>query len=720
MILRNPDAGAGSHRQLPIPHAYLISGKNQDNLIQSGAMVIALGWYPEDKQQCPNCSNIDFESVFDPSQFHDLPAPHSAEGAPTPWTKYIRKILTFTGASWSADGSDCKFCLFLRRVASLVESHGSVASTPLSSWQIMSEDAVKSDPKLQDGEGYTLAATSSQFIYATFTSATESGDSASTTRTTQHGRPSVWLFVLKGSNTLERIAYEAQLRRSKISHSVITTVASYVRNHNTWIAEVSTDIGIYDFSVRVHAGLVHPKWISYEHLRSWVDSCVDHHPQCAAAMSGNKAMVPHLKLIDCKKRTLVSAKPDMKYVALSYVWGTGPPDKYTYPNLPTPLPATIEDAITVTLELGIQYIWIDRFCIWQDEPGGVHKTTQILHMTEIYGNAVVTIAASNKGIDPTYGLPGVSRPRSTDSQLIGRGPGGRLLVSGAIQSRQEVAIRKSVWDTRAWTYQEVALSPRVLFFTDLEVSFLCSNCEAFEHLSHPLSLTNAGPDGMTMRSTAQRAAREANGLGASSIVARYSRRNMTYGGDALRACVGVLSSWVQNNQNCFHYWGLPMRFPKVVSPSKPSAGTATDQQLCKPLWDALCWQLEQGSILSGARRDVRPEFPTWSWLSVEGRIKVNTNWDPRHDELRKETTLFVGGDQVPRYRFAVSESTEKKEDMIDWCDFVRSGRLSMTSPVGLGSELQGPEPATRFLYNGAHVPPSGARTTYVYEPPSPA
>ena len=38
--------------------------------------------------------------------------------------------------------------------------------------------------------------------------------------------------------------------------------------------------------------------------------------------------------------------------------------------------------------------------------------------------------------------------------------------------------------------------------------------------------------------------------------------------------------------------------------------------------------------------------------------------------------------------------------------------------VGLGSELQGPEPATRFLYNGAHVPPSGTRTTYVHGPPS--
>jgi len=42
------------------------------------------------------------------------------------------------------------------------------------------------------------------------------------------------------------------------------------------------------------------------------------------------------------------------------------------------------------------------------------------------------------------------------------------------------------------------------------------------------------------------------------------------------------------------------------------------------------------------------------------------------------------------------------------------GLQLMINNVGLGSELQGLEPATRFLYNGTYVLLSGIRTTYVY------
>ncbi|KAK0648011.1 heterokaryon incompatibility protein-domain-containing protein, partial [Cercophora newfieldiana] len=177
----------------------------------------------------------------------------------------------------------------------------------------------------------------------------------------------------------------------------------------------------------------------------------------------------HMKLVDCATRTLVAAEPHMRYLALSYVWGKGPPESYRYPDLPAKLPPTVDDAITATLGLGLRYIWVDRYCIWQDDP--VHKSTQILHMTQIYGNAVATIAAA-AGTDPSHGLPGVSTTRSRifGRQYVGRA-GPRLLASGSIHNRHKDAISASVWDTRAWTFQEVTLSTRIFFFSDLEVSF---------------------------------------------------------------------------------------------------------------------------------------------------------------------------------------------------------------------------------------------------------
>ncbi|KAK0750833.1 heterokaryon incompatibility protein-domain-containing protein, partial [Schizothecium vesticola] len=239
-----------------------------------------------------------------------------------------------------------------------------------------------------------------------------------------------------------------------------------------------------------------------------------------------------MKLIDCQTHTIVSAAPSMQYLALSYVWGQGPVEKYTYPHLPDPLPPTIKDAITVTLKLGYQYIWVDRYCIWQEDPA--HKVSQILRMMDIYSRAVATIAAASGGPNPTYGLPGVSpsRGRQRHHQIAGR-VGNRMLVSGATDRKQKEAIEKSVWDSRAWTFQEAALSRRILYFTDVQVSFLCAGFEAYEHLTRPLALLYA--DGDPRRS--KYGVHEARG--ASSLVYQYSRRRMTYSSDALNACLGV-------------------------------------------------------------------------------------------------------------------------------------------------------------------------------------
>lgn len=89
-----------------------------------------------------------------------------------------------------------------------------------------------------------------------------------------------------------------------------------------------------------------------------------------------------------------------KYVALSYCWGDVDSPRTILTNLDiwtqdlpfSLLPQTIQDAVLVTKELGLNYLWVDRFCIVQDDE--VAKAQEISRMAQIYGAAYVTILAS--------------------------------------------------------------------------------------------------------------------------------------------------------------------------------------------------------------------------------------------------------------------------------------------------------------------------------------
>jgi hypothetical protein len=77
-------------------------------------------------------------------------------------------------------------------------------------------------------------------------------------------------------------------------------------------------------------------------------------------------------------------------------------------TLPTQLPATIQDAIHVTKELGYSYLWVDRYCIPQHD--GEERQKQISQMGHIYTNADLTIVAAASS-DSAHGLPGVGLVR---------------------------------------------------------------------------------------------------------------------------------------------------------------------------------------------------------------------------------------------------------------------------------------------------------------------
>ncbi|KAK6080431.1 tol protein [Seiridium cupressi] len=119
------------------------------------------------------------------------------------------------------------------------------------------------------------------------------------------------------------------------------------------------------------------------------------------------------KLIDCAKHRIVEARASDQYCALSYAWGSR--EERTRQQsisetgekllLASKRPQSLEDAIEVIKKLGFQYLWIDQYCIDQDDLEQKHH--QISRMDSIYARADVTIIAAAGEEDQAYDLPGV-------------------------------------------------------------------------------------------------------------------------------------------------------------------------------------------------------------------------------------------------------------------------------------------------------------------------
>lgn len=183
--------------------------------------------------------------------------------------------------------------------------------------------------------------------------------------------------------------------------------------------------------------------VPYDRLKSWIRQCkVEHFHACEFE---KLPMMSSFKLIDCTPRSVIEAPSPSSYVALSYVWGSATTTDINVCSdrqLPSAIPRTIEDAMTVTKQLGYRFLWIDRYCI--DQQKNVEKHQQIRQMGSIYHNADVTIIAA-AGPDPSYGLPGVeATPRRSQMR---EDIGGQTLI--AFPDVPQDLIQKSAWMSRA-------------------------------------------------------------------------------------------------------------------------------------------------------------------------------------------------------------------------------------------------------------------------------
>ena len=203
-------------------------------------------------------------------------------------------------------------------------------------------------------------------------------------------------------------------------------------------------------------------------------------------------------LIDIQKSCIVQVSGEVKreYVALSYVWGNIPgvlelrtdnlsqlssPGSLNTPENMARIPKTILNAMTLSTAIGVQYLWVDRLCIVQDDPSSFNE--QLEQMASIYSHSCFTIIALD-GSDANYGLPGScskTSPRSRSFKQPCFKFSDELTMTEKIGL--ETRFEKPPWHTRAWTFQERALSPRTVVFTGDSVYWACRSAVWYETLA---------------------------------------------------------------------------------------------------------------------------------------------------------------------------------------------------------------------------------------------
>lgn len=385
--------------------------------------------------------------------------------------------------------------------------------------------------------------------------------------------------------------------------------------------------------------------IDFRILQGWIDYCDRKHSTCSSDQDKQTSFqalssIPSLKFIDCTTKAIVSAPAQAyRFIALSYVWGDVAETSGSTGALPQQLPDTIADALTVTLELGCQYLWIDRYCIPSE---GNEKHEQISKMDVIYSQAHLTIIAA-AGSSPTYGLPGVGirlRPAHLHATV-----GKYSVVS--LHDNPFVAIQSSAWAGRGWTYQEGVLSRRRLLFTDRQVYYECSGmhcCEAQNvdldklHVSTERGFEFPGSNDHNTGIFPKRLGVHAWDL--MSGIREYASRSLSHPSDILNGFLGCLRAFEVGPSRIRNCHGVPiLPFPCGISKG------AFKWSAHEGFFAGLCWVPH-----SASRR--RSGFPSWSWTGWYDRpgwAYIEEFWrDAPNDYNRKYLGAIHGEDMRVR------------------------------------------------------------------------
>ena len=385
-------------------------------------------------------------------------------------------------------------------------------------------------------------------------------------------------------------------------------------------------------------------------VKRWIKSC-EGHVNCSTT---SDVLLP-TRVIEVlpvfgkqRSRLFVTNGLKGRYNTLSYCWGTQN-TVLTHKNLAqfqkeidlSTLSKTVQDAIEITISLGIPYLWIDAICILQDSPRD--KALELSRMASIYQSSHITIvAASAKNADEGFLLPREAPSPANTIPFMHNG-----FRAGTVKIRRRVTDLEILMrevpapplqpvDSRAWTLQEQLLSQRLLVYCTDTLQWRCkgvvANLESSKCVPQPDELrwsaffvrpepvplllnqdtvdVRSGVEDLMhteFKNTVISITPSASSLGQQApehkrisklrtqwahLVERYSLRSMTYASDKFVALAGIAEKF-----------GDALRTNYV-------AGLWEDHIL-----EYLMWHPNGGATRTSAYR-----APSWSWASFDGRI----------------------------------------------------------------------------------------------------
>ena len=414
--------------------------------------------------------------------------------------------------------------------------------------------------------------------------------------------------------------------------------------------------------------------------------------------------------LDSDVKLYLTSNERARYMCLSHCWGEqGSCITTTRETLAQhirgisfeSLPNTFKDAVNLTRQFGVQYLWIDSLCILQgDEDDWRKECTQ---MATIYENAYLTIAAtasSNCNGGLYRSVPFQDRDREFKYVL----DSGRSVPVYFRESTKHPDFRKSAdlkikeypLLTRAWVFQERVLSSRFLQFCKKELVFECQedyDCQCKEGM-----LSTKERFSKALRGKSHKGSWRPSNWDA--FVEEYTSLSVTFSRDRLPAISAVARRmsqlngdkylaglWEHDLPRSLGWFSQPAYRQRLPEPRAPSWSWASissaifypsypDDDVwvkvngfqCTPLGDDIFAQVKSGTLILEGKvtpSRLRWSFSAFSLLGGESRqVKswsidaLNNGWISRHIRRRSarksmpydpyEESPFVF---VPDYQF---------------------------------------------------------------------
>ncbi len=351
---------------------------------------------------------------------------------------------------------------------------------------------------------------------------------------------------------------------------------------------------------------VHPSATSpacFRMISDWVRNCVNNHELCTQA--GSAATSMPFRLIDVRGHNpVLIAGKSLKlapYIALSYCWGKGKVETTKTTNLQSRckqyqgipmmnLPKTLQDAVSITRRLKVNYLWIDSLCILQDSAEDWQQEAP--KMGEYYRNAYLTLSALDSP-DANSGM--LHQRKSAPTVHLD----GNLYLRPATRSWQAV-FKEAPLCSRAWGLQERLISTRVLHYGIDDVFWECLESSRRESstVEHTTSSDSTEEQEFFKRllfPPNERPMSRQQCLGKwYHIVRQYSELKLTCTSDKLPALSGIASR-VQSLIQDFYVAGLWK----------------------SDLHNGLLWFSDGPSTTPPSYR-----APSWSWACLDGSVDL--------------------------------------------------------------------------------------------------